>query len=399
MDDLLREVRALHEASASTDAVVAPHKSKYAARIMMNDVLALLRPLISDPTLSLSEAEAQWLTEQQGRIEYLNGVNHIEAEETSAGEKMLAKAMLKFKDNAVKVSQHSSSCSIERSTVPARAGWLYRTVASLLNLSAPSLLLLCSWFQYPFDVMDGYNHLGIVWSNRAQHGVSHAFLMQSQQAFLTLKKLRAQAVAQLPQDERAELARRDRIEQEMEAPQEEDETAAATATTATTAPKAEEKEEKSRESPEVVPAATEESKSNDAAPASSAASSITTAAASSSAASSAALAPQSFTLSSSHPGFHLLPSALWQQLEVTHTLTLFFLAQVFGHLKKRDLAALVSAASELSTTVRKEKEHERTERERGNAAERYFLCFFLCVSVLPPLFESSAEAAQGFQPS
>ncbi len=45
------------------------------------------------------------MNEQIGRVEYLNGVNHIDAEETSAGEKMLAKAILKFKDNAVRVRQ------------------------------------------------------------------------------------------------------------------------------------------------------------------------------------------------------------------------------------------------------------------------------------------------------
>jgi hypothetical protein len=64
------------------------------------DVLAQLKPLLSDAS-SFTEAELQWLSEQSGRLEYLNGVNHINAEETSAGEKMLNKAMLKFKDNAL----------------------------------------------------------------------------------------------------------------------------------------------------------------------------------------------------------------------------------------------------------------------------------------------------------
>lgn len=120
LDDVIRVVRELHEVS---DYVVAPHKSKYEARVIMQDVLEQLKPLITNANDSYTPAEVQWLREQAGRLSYLNGVNHIESEETSAGEKMLSKAMLTFKD-----AQQT----------------------------------------YPFDTMDGYNHLGIVSVIRTQ---------------------------------------------------------------------------------------------------------------------------------------------------------------------------------------------------------------------------------------
>ena len=127
LDDVIRAVRELHEVS---DYVVAPHKSKYEARIIMQDVLEQIKPLIANANDTYTPAEVQWLREQAGRLSYLNGVNHIEAEETSAGEKMLSKAMLTFKD---------------------------------------------ALQTYPFDVMDGYNHLGIVSdtsaNTRKRHGL------------------------------------------------------------------------------------------------------------------------------------------------------------------------------------------------------------------------------------
>lgn len=114
LEEVIRVVRGLHEVA---DYVVAPHKSKYEARIIMQDVLEQLKPLITNANSTYTAPELQWLREQAGRLSYLNGVNHIEAEETSAGEKMLSKAMLAFKD---------------------------------------------AQQRYPYDVMDGYNQLGIV---------------------------------------------------------------------------------------------------------------------------------------------------------------------------------------------------------------------------------------------
>jgi len=45
--------------------------------LLQTDVLAQLKPLLQDS--SFSAPELQWINEQIGRIEYLNGVNHIEA--------------------------------------------------------------------------------------------------------------------------------------------------------------------------------------------------------------------------------------------------------------------------------------------------------------------------------
>lgn len=250
VEDVIKTVRQLHSIE---DPVVTPHKSKYAARVILTDVLQQLRGLAS--SADFSDAERQWLKEQIGRLEYLTGVNHIESEETSAGEKMLAKAMLKFKENAEK---------------------------------------------YPFDVIDGYNHLGIVWSNRSQHDVACTYLQMGQKAFLRFKKLRAEAMKCLSEAERKAVEEEDKkMQQEVES------------------------ENSSGASGQEVTASTDAT--------------VTSSAASSS---STSFSLSSLSIPPTTPGYSFLDPSLWHSLEVTHTLTLFFLAQVFGHQKKRDLSAI-----------------------------------------------------------
>lgn len=233
------------------------------------------------------------MTEQIGRVEYLNGVNHIEAEETSAGEKMLVKAMVKFKDNSVR---------------------------------------------YPFDVMDGYNHLGVVWSNRTQHAAAHAYLQQAQQAFLRFKKLRQAALDQLTDEERQYVAAEDKKQQEEVVVVEEETTTAATVTDVSVEKK-DDAETKSAD----------DDKESASAAAAAAASSTAF-----------AVAPRTLSLSPSAPGFRFLDSVFWHRLEVTHTLTLFFLAQVFGHMKKRDLAAIYCHLC-LNRQLKQRQDFQRTE--------------------------------------
>lgn len=264
IDGVLARVRELHDV---LDPDVTPHKSKYAARMIMTDVLTILKPLLQQH--ASEPATVQWVTEQIGRVEYLNGVNHIEAEETSAGEKMLQKAMTKFKDAA------------ER---------------------------------YPFDVIDGYNHLAIVWSNRTQHGVAHAYLQVAQQVFLRFKKLRASALALLSPAERKAVVEGDHREQQAEAIDEVQE----------------------KEQPKIVEITEEDEKRE------------------------ADARPLVFSLPPETSGFSFLQPSVWHRLEVNHTLTLFFLAQVFGHLKKRDLAAIYAHLC-LNRQLKQKKDFQRTE--------------------------------------
>jgi hypothetical protein len=269
VDEVIARVRQLHEV---VDEDVAPHKSKYAARMIMTDILTILKPLLQKH--SDSPATVQWVTEQIGRLEYLNGVNHIEAEETSAGEKMLQKAMLKFKDAA------------ER---------------------------------YPFDVIDGYNHLAIVWSNRTQHAVAHAYLQVAQHVFLRFKKLRAAALALLSPEEKKLVSERDHAEQQAEAIDEVQQM------------------DQQQQQHKIVEY-TEEDERRD-----------------------ALLQPLAITsIPPSTPGYSFVQPSYWHRLEVNHTLTLFFLAQVFGHMKKRDLAAIYAHLC-LNRQLKQKKDFQRTE--------------------------------------
>ena len=150
-------------------------------------------------------------------------------------------------------------------------------------------------------MIDGYNHLAVVWSNRTQHGLAHAYLQVGQQAFLRFKKLRQSAIEGLTDDEKSRLAKEDRRCQMEEAVDVELERMNIT-------------EKKTDDADK------EESKTVDV--------ELKTE------------SPLTFSTPVTHPGYQFLDPAFWHRLETTHTMTLFFLAQVFGHMKKRDLAAV-----------------------------------------------------------
>lgn len=162
--------------------------------------------------------------------------------------------------------------------------------------SALSLDCSTAAAQYPLDVIEGYNHLGIVWSNRGQHTVAHAYLSIAQQAFLRFKKARQAEMTALEPAEKQRIEAEDRrLQEEQSEPEQKS---------------AEESKQEGKE-------AEADAKSSD-----------------------NASSDFSQYSSAASPAQRLLHPRLWHTLETTHTLTLFFLAQVFGHMKKRDLAAI-----------------------------------------------------------
>lgn len=336
LTEIYSYVRDLYEVD---DPVVTPHRSKYRARVILDELAKKIQTekeerikviqnnssTTTDTTSPSSEAskatsplvtravmELTFLNEQLGLIDYYQGLNHLNSEEISSGEKLLNKSIAqlrRFEEPTEEAAQEKEKEKEQKKVKPLKE-W---TTDEKVLLPFTSKYSLSPALSYPFELIDAYNHIGITWSNRNEHEKAYRYLSQAQEIYLAVKLDRTNSLqTHVSQQERLKLQKRAQLEEQKRMREQTEKERERLAKE-----KGETYVKKLTSGVEIEEVKDEEVKAD-----------VGT-----------EPAADNTEVLEQLPE-HIRSPELWARIEQLHTMTLFYLAQVYTHLKKRDLAAI-----------------------------------------------------------
>lgn len=192
----------LHRTAEEDEA--NPFKNKYAARELLKQ--ALLQMTACQQDAAVAGLESEW-EDDMARAEHLMGVNLVETEEISAGEKTIVAGL--GKNNLVLIiSPQPQETSLFLPLVSATLPLLRFPPcahASPVNLPDPASpkclshpgereeeeshrrgapaerMRKCGEGKFVVEILDSINHLGLIWSQRGEPAKAEGFLIQATQ--------------------------------------------------------------------------------------------------------------------------------------------------------------------------------------------------------------------------